>query len=265
VFSQAFVWRQDLRPVLQYQSSLDQYREHSLPTDGAGTIASLNGNFTPVINFLVSVGNLGLPMDLGKLVALSGASLDVPVRYAIISDSSATRDAAEPCAIARLTQPASIVLDRHCFLSSSRTLPTNRPLAAGRNGEASRYLTSGWDGGEPWGSWSTGEVARIEFGVRAGPLSEGFSLRVAYMAVIAPGRGQQKFDVVVDGVRHDEYVVTDSGRNEFVAPIEGSGMHVIELHFDNPRSPADIGVSASDKRKIAIAVVEIELRTREKN
>jgi hypothetical protein len=262
VFSAATTWRQELPPILQYQSSLDAYRQYSLPVDAVENIASLNKNFTPIVNYLVSVGDLGLPMAIGNLVAESGASLDVPVKYAIVRDDPSDHDASERCTVARLASPPALVVDRSCFVEASSEMPANQTLRAGSGGQAAKYLTVGWDGGESWGTWSVVDAARIEFSVPRGTEPRHFGLRVAYMPFIAGARHRQSFTVVADGMRGDRYDVTNPGRNEFVAPLEGEGPHVVNIYFENPQSPLEIGVSQTDGRKLSIAVVELELLRR---
>jgi hypothetical protein len=153
-------------------------------------------------------------------------------------------------------------VDRACFVESLSVIKADVLLKTGANQRGAAYLTDGWAAPETWGTWSISDTARIEFTIppQSGPTR--YAMHVSYIPFIAGRRQQQTFTVVTDGVAGETYRSTDVTAKEFVAPVDGSGYHVVEVRIQNPVSPRELGLSEDDARNLGIGVIQIELRTR---
>jgi hypothetical protein len=162
--------RQDLRPVLDYEAYATQYERFLQPVDGAANTVSLNKAFIPVINHLVSLGDLKLPYDVAqRSITSSSIVLSTPVKYAIVSTRSLDPGALKECSVGALASPNYTVVDRACFIDSLKYMLPDVPLLTGASDRGADYLTSGWSPPESWGTWSGSQVARIRFTVRPQP------------------------------------------------------------------------------------------------
>jgi hypothetical protein len=261
VATTAKIWRQDLRPLLEYQAFANHFRQFSLPVDGDGNIVSLNKSFSPTMNFLVSFGDLKLPLDLAQRSINSYRLLvDVPVKYALVSSKQSETTGLQQCAAGARPSSEYSGVDRECYLKSQVSITPNVAVKTASGEIGAVYLTEGWAAPEPWGVWSLADIARIEFSIGDKSASARYELHVKYIAFIAGSRQQQSFTVIADGVVSNRYVATDAAAKEFIVPIKGDGHHVVELKIDNPLSPQDLGLSEADARKLGIGVTEMSLR-----
>jgi len=258
-FMGARTWRQELTPFLDYQAYAINFHRYWTPIDGERNVVSLNKTFTPILNHVISFGDLKLPYEIAMdSITASGLVLTTPVKYAIVSSSLLDSELGKRCSVG-IPSPRYAVVERECFVHAMSVIHVGETLKTARNERGAEYLTDGWSHAEAWGTWSASKVARMAFSVDAPSGAGPLMLRLKYVAFIAGERRQQEFSVLVDERKAGSYAATDSHVRELRVPIMGNGPHVVEFRFDSPVSPQSLGLSADDDRLLSIGVLELQI------
>ncbi|MEP7063567.1 MAG: hypothetical protein ABI881_14325 [Betaproteobacteria bacterium] len=109
---------------------------------------------------------------------------------------------------------------------------------------------SGW---EPWGRWTEGPVARIEFTL---PLPDHFVLRVDTAVAMRPSAGVD-LGIRVGNVERKFKVGAHGSTVEIPFDTDGRAT-AIEIHIPEPRSPRQLGIGEDD-RKLGIGLKSIAI------
>jgi hypothetical protein len=134
----------------------------------------------------------------------------------------------------------------------SITIGTPVHFRAGAGG--ARYLATGWSHPEDDGVWSDGPSASLMFDVGSTPVSD---LRFEFSIVVFQNSAGAAREVVIDTTRGnpiDRWTLSaPAGDWRLIVPASawiGSRI-VLRFHFDEPKSPSELGLSA-DNRALAI-------------
>lgn len=151
----------------------------------------------------------------------------------------------------------------------SELRPPDRLLIPGRkigfsDPNNARYLSSGWSAVEPWGVWSDGESAYIEFELAADPLSD-LKLLIGGHALLTDRHPVQTVTVSVNGFSIGELrfeQASNQGLREVRIPrdkaLSDGGRVTIRFDFEGVLSPFELGLS-SDTRRLGLGLVTMEL------
>lgn len=134
------------------------------------------------------------------------------------------------------------------------------------NGTGQKYQLYGWSWPEKWGTWSDGDAALVLLFLPDAPKDD-VELLIDGHAFLADKHQFQEVDVTVN--KHP--VATLKYDRQFNGGVrlvkipkllvsEKNGQLVIKLNFRNPKSPADLGISA-DTRRLGLGVVSLQLKT----
>lgn len=254
----AAVWRQDLAAVLDLQEFAGKYQK-SFPVDAFGNTISADESLSPILNYVVSFGDLRLPYEIATAATLSQSGLSAPVKYAIVSRQQADPGVLELCQAGAAQSDGFVLVDRACQVDSPRVLGVDEAVKTVAGERGTRYLVGGWSSPEAWATWSVGDSARIEFSVLPEHRGDRYELLMKYIPFIGGARQQQALTVIADGSEVQRLVVAGPSPRESLVPIVGTGHHLIELKIEDPVSPRALGVSPADDRKLGIALMELRL------
>jgi hypothetical protein len=259
VTSGALPWRHTLQPTLDYQGVVRTYlRDGGVPA-AAGASASRHGAHTIYENYVVTFGDLRLPVKLLPEAVLNSVPTGDAVQYVLMPTAGDYEDVVERCSVGRRFDLSTSALNRRCFVESSARLPENRPVRVALGSRGAGYLRDGWSAPEGWGTWTKGAKSVLEF-VRAAPPDGAVdAVRLRYTAFLAPGRPSQTFRVLADGVEAGRFTTSSGDVAAITVNLGREERHTIELQVENPVSPKELGLSHNDDRKLGIGVVDVEL------
>jgi hypothetical protein len=124
---------------------------------------------------------------------------------------------------------------------------------------------AGWSYREPWGTWSDGPVALVLLQLSRTPESD-LEVLIEGNAFVADRHPTQEVYIFVNGqyvkrLRYDEE--SRGGVREIDIPralaVGNNDALLMRFCFKNPKSPAELGLSA-DRRRLGLGIVSLELR-----
>lgn len=126
-----------------------------------------------------------------------------------------------------------------------------------------QFLSSGWSGDEPWGVWSEGAHSTLRFRATS-DIPSGSSLRILATGFWAGDHQRLKITSHVNGSDELEFTFSaDQAQplsiNLPLPELKSDDPVTIDLYYEEPVSPAELGISP-DRRKLAIGIVELELK-----
>ena len=121
-----------------------------------------------------------------------------------------------------------------------------------RDPGARAYLGAGWSDAEKWGRWAVGRRTQILLPLDRAPEGDLVFTAAVHAFGDAQGYAVEKASVLVDGQRLDDIVLPDQGDHEvrFAIPkglAAARSTLTVELQFDRPRSPKELGLSADPR------------------
>jgi|GEM_PF-560331 len=142
----------------------------------------------------------------------------------------------------------------------------NEKIYFNTNGLGSKYCIFGWSGAESWGTWSDGDSSLLVLKIPHIPKSD-LNLLIEGHAFLAEKHPFQEIDVYLK----DHYLTTlkytllnNGGIKSIKIPkafMTNEGAVVsIKFKFKNPKSPAELGLSA-DTRRLGLGIVSLVLKT----
>lgn len=139
----------------------------------------------------------------------------------------------------------------------------NETLSVAPLGAGVPYLGEGWSSLEEWGVWSEETQTALFLPVEPGIAK---SIHLVVQPFLADGIPEQTVHVWLNGQFVETLVLNNLTPMEvviavpsFIQSSKKEGL-VLELHFDNATSPADIGLS-DDERQLALALRSIKIES----
>ncbi len=125
------------------------------------------------------------------------------------------------------------------------------------------YLRDGWSVDEPWGVWSDGDASTIAFKT-TDELPAGSCLILQVTGLWSGARQHAKVKVRVNGAAWQEYELDASQAASTAIPVAlpklaANAEARIELRYDKPASPAELGMSA-DGRRMTIGLTSLKIQ-----
>ncbi|MES3011273.1 MAG: DUF6311 domain-containing protein [Pseudomonadota bacterium] len=127
-------------------------------------------------------------------------------------------------------------------------------------------FVSGWSEIEPWGRWSDGQEAVLNFNISAAiPRASAYQLHIEASAFLATDRLNMKVTPFINGKMLSPMTFAGGGITQARADIPASEVHsdkslTVVLQIDQPTSPCQLGLSG-DCRLLGIGVRSIQLET----
>jgi hypothetical protein len=127
----------------------------------------------------------------------------------------------------------------------------------------------GWSVPEKWGTWSDGDSSLMLLALSNTPQND-IELLINGHAFLADKHPSQEVDILVNG-HHVATLKYDQQSNGGVRVVkipkplalEKNGQLLIKFNFKNPKSPAELGLSA-DTRRLGLGIVSLEIKTAKK-
>lgn len=131
-----------------------------------------------------------------------------------------------------------------------------------QGGNAGPYLAAGWNPAEPEFTWTDGHLARINFTVDETEYDVLLKTTLAYAFLESGALDQQRVNIIVNGSKVDEWVLSEGYNRERTVIIPASLLSDtnLEIAFELPdaESPQALGLS-DDPRLLAISLVSMAL------
>lgn len=125
--------------------------------------------------------------------------------------------------------------------------------------KGSRYLRSGWGSPESWGVWSSQPEAVIAL-EKLDPVINQISVR--FNAMISPMALIQNIAIYANDQLVGKHAVASFNDNLLTVVIPKRDNRSLKLRFevDQLHSPAQLGITQDDQRKLGIGLIAIEFQ-----
>lgn len=139
--------------------------------------------------------------------------------------------------------------------------PIDQEILFNSRGNGIEYLRSGWYAPEPWGVWSNGKKAILDFPLNGVHPKQ---VRLHLKGFISPTHPKQSIEIWMDNALQKSISLntTTSTSISISIPPNISAKNNLELIFyiSNPISPIQAGVSDSDDRMLGIGLISAHLK-----
>lgn len=129
-------------------------------------------------------------------------------------------------------------------------------------GNSLAYQDEGWSWPEPWGTWSDGERATLNFHFGKAP-DRALKLEVMARGLVHRSHPETRVNVIVNGNRQASWVLASCRFTKLATKIPAeqlsNGSCLITFEITSPVSPAKLGLSA-DQRNLGIGIARLVLK-----
>ena len=146
-------------------------------------------------------------------------------------------------------------IDDYAILRKEVFVEVGSLVKFGERLSSSEYLDSGWSSPEPGGVWSNAPIAKIVLPIKSQGINtcDQFLLNISALGHVSPNKPRLSVTVMVNGLAHGKFTFSKPGVLESlsvnIAGQPGSnGSIEIQFHFDDTRSPAELGESRDIRR-----------------
>lgn len=125
--------------------------------------------------------------------------------------------------------------------------------------KGSQFLKSGWGGPEVWGVWSNQNGAVIQFENLDPRITQA---NIRFNALVSRLRPNQTIAIYANDQFVGKVVATNHSDNiaTIMLPQRGSRTLAVRFDIDELATPAQVGISADDNRKLGVGLTAIEFR-----
>lgn len=151
--------------------------------------------------------------------------------------------------------------------SLDRTYRLGDTIDFRKGGNATNFEGQGWGGPEPWGAWTVGDRSVLALQLPSPPTSD-LAISIEAEAFTPPQRSRADETLLVNGSVAAHWSITSQEpvlRTQVRLPagLLRSGVVRIEFINHDPRSPADLGLSADDRKiSLGIHTLRVDAATR---
>jgi len=123
------------------------------------------------------------------------------------------------------------------------------------------YLVSGWEGPEPWGTWSSSDSATAHLPFDPSRVN---AITIEFNVLVSPSHPSQRVGIVLNGVQVNSIIATQSPtRIKLEVPPEARQGHSsgIKIDFSLPDAtqPSAVGFAGNDNRTLALGLLSMVL------
>jgi hypothetical protein len=247
---------------------------HTLPPDAIGASVVIDPRLTTAEQLAISMGDFRFPKFSAIPFYLSQVRFGIPqslwdgyvaylkahpIKYAIVwSEGEPTP--APSCILERSAIASLVLIDYSCYEEKGPAYKLETWVHLNRLLRAKAFLGNGWSTVEPWGVWSSGREASINFALETehGSSSD-LMLEVNVAANITAEHLKQRVEISANGQDVGSWAITTAAPTKYELRIPRSAVtgSRLEIHFVLPDAVAG---GPGDPRELAIGLIDFRLR-----
>jgi len=244
-------------PIVRAMAYANHVVDYEFASFAPGNTVSDDSSLPPMGNAMISLTAFQHPFDARAISWQRGASIKDGSPYAMIRRTPAID---KKCSQRFGETENYVIVDPTCL----RVYLLNDPLSFNTGGNGWNYASTGWSGGESWGSWTLAEGGVLALSLAEsikGPLK----LSVDGMAFVTAKHPLQRIDVVVNDVDVGTWTYTreaPSGERSIEIPesVARSGSLRIVFKGLDAVSPQQVGESA-DARVLGLGIRTVTINS----